>query len=575
MSLLVWLPMTKDLSDQGLGGCTITNDGTTIDNNGKLGKCYNFNGTTNRIYVGGFGSPKDISIAFWMKRNANTGTRQFLFTAWNGISIELGTTGNIFGKVSISGGEGGSASGGTITTDSGWVHVCYTFEDKVGGKMYINGELKQATASSASINWAATSMNGYIGNYSNINYSGKMNDFRIYDHVLSPREIEILSRGLVAHYPLNGGGRGGDNLLKNTGDLTLWAKEAGITTTWDSEKNLYKIVDSTHTSNKWGIYQDINIEANTSYTITCTLNGDNCAVAFGFYDSSTSFPGNLITVTDSTTKRLSYTVTSGASSTKARVYLNINCANSSTKTAWFGLPKVEKGNSSTPWMPNPADSAYTAMGYDSTTEYDVSGYGNNGVKNNITYNSNTARYSVCSKFSSSSTRIAFSDIYVGNEWSYGLWVKAPQSTTRTWETVVMLNETGSDSDTQLSFWLNLKANSCQSSANKQYNASIAYPNDGNWHHFFATFDGSNLKTYIDGELVNTKAITNAWFQRTHLTIGANRTGDNTYASYSLCDLSDFRLYATALSATQVAELYNTAVSVSNNGTLMGYELVEG
>ena len=40
-------------------------------------------------------------------------------------------------------------------------------------------------------------------------------------------------------------------------------------------------------------------------------------------------------------------------------------------------------------------------------------------------------------------------------------------------------------------------------------------------------------------------------------------------------LSDFRFYATALSDTQVAELYNTAVSVANNGTLMGYELVEG
>ena len=212
--------------------------------------------------------------------------------------------------------------------------------------------------------------------------------------------------------------------------------------------------------------------------------------------------------------------------------------------------------------------------YTDTVEYDVSGNGYNGVKNGITYESDTPKYSVSSKFNGSNTRIALSDMYLGNEWSYGMWVKAPESTTRGWENLVMLNETGSDSDTQLSLWLNLKANGLQSTANKQYNSTIPYPNDGSWHHVFATFDGSSLKTYIDGLLINTKSITNAWFQRTHLTIGAVRTGDNTYTSYSICNMSDFRLYSTTLSADDIKELYETSASIDNNGNMFAYEFSE-
>jgi len=50
-----------------------------------------------------------------------------------------------------------------------------------------------------------------------------MNDIRIYDTALSPREVKEISKGLVLHYPLSM--PGGENLLKNslTNFPELWS----------------------------------------------------------------------------------------------------------------------------------------------------------------------------------------------------------------------------------------------------------------------------------------------------------------------------------------------------------------
>jgi hypothetical protein len=45
MALQVWLPLNGDLHNQGLSNVTVTNNGATVDNNGKIGKCYSFDGT--------------------------------------------------------------------------------------------------------------------------------------------------------------------------------------------------------------------------------------------------------------------------------------------------------------------------------------------------------------------------------------------------------------------------------------------------------------------------------------------------------------------------------------------------
>jgi len=45
MALQVWLPLNGTLENKGLSNVTVTNNGATVDNNGKIGKCYYFNGS--------------------------------------------------------------------------------------------------------------------------------------------------------------------------------------------------------------------------------------------------------------------------------------------------------------------------------------------------------------------------------------------------------------------------------------------------------------------------------------------------------------------------------------------------
>lgn len=97
--------------------------------------------------------------------------------------------------------------------------------------------------------------------------------------------------------------------------------------------------------------------------------------------------------------------------------------------------------------------------------------------------------------------------------------------------------------------------------------------DGNWHHIAHTYDGSTMCTYIDGTLRGSKAASGSLVSGSK-PISSGRYGNGTSYGNTNTSLSDIRLYATALNADQVKELYNNPVSVCKGGTLMCMEVVE-
>ena len=163
----------------------------------------------------------------------------------------------------------------------------------------------------------------------------------------------------------------------------------------------------------------------------------------------------------------------------------------------------------------------------------------------------------CYSFNGSNSYINITNFEIGNNWSYGCWVNTPNSDSRGWEIVMILNNSGSDADSQFAFWVHQKENRFESLANTQYVSTIPYTNYYNsWHHFFATFNGSLLTTYIDGNIVNTKTITAEYYPAINLTIGArsNNTTGTAFTSWFQGYLNDIRVYDHCLSQKEVKEI---------------------
>ena len=97
-------------------------------------------------------------------------------------------------------------------------------------------------------------------------------------------------------------------------------------------------------------------------------------------------------------------------------------------------------------------------------------------------------------------------------------------------------------------------------------AAVARPTDNAWHHWAGTYDGVNVRTYLDGTLVATSALTGpidtsiSDVQRLFTTVGAVVTVD------------DLRVYDSVLTASEISTLKDTPVAsagseVSIAGTL--------
>ena len=574
MSLQVWLPLTKDLRNQGLSNVTVTNNGATFNSAGKLGGCYNLNnsvgiGATN-ITLG-----NTFSIACWIKVNSYNSDWANAFKiykdSYDYIGLCMNQTSASTKQLGFHIYKNNGSNARTSVCDAYympltigvWYHLCFVVTPSEV-KTYQNG----ANIRTGSITTTFPSVSNYnLGLGKSSLFGGldcSMNDFRLYNHALSQMEVKELSKGLVLHYPLNRGGWGQENYAKNT--------------------------ETSTSTNGTGYSLSSTIPTGTRVTISCYIDANNIVMSgnkrIGLSSSQTktdgsgtnwfecwaSYSNGLLKDNGSFHGWVSNTTILPGPMSSIGAYIQ----NLTSGTVTISKIKVELGDKRTPWCPNSSDELATTMGLNSTIEYDCSGFCNNGNKmtNTMTYNSDTAKYQVSTHFNGTYDGILIENLQlsdiINTAVTYAFWIK-PEG-----ESGARSVYFGSFSGTSWSiekttgnvlrlYWNGSPDETC----------SGATITDGVWQHICITKNGtSNVRVYINGVQKWTSTATHSalTFPTTYRIGRDTRSNDGTpYKGL----MSDFRIYATALSADDVKSLYQNSAYIDSSGNVYGAMHEEG
>lgn len=615
MALKVWLPLNGNANNYGISDVTITNNGATIDNSGKIGKCYKFDGNNNYIEIDGIdyifkGGSQPFSISMWVYSQEN-GTRGILFSSYGNPS-----TSNFFAFELNS----GSVTNNTLRFDwngvdlgyggnlavNGWTHIACTYDGQKVLK-YINGVLTQTiNGILATIDAVQKFRLGRDNRTGSTAFLGKINDFRVYDHCLSPKEVKEISKGLVLHYALKNGstGLGNPNLVKNTNtpniNTNTWSQPNAVGGT---TRSIYyddgiPCVQSTRDNvaqSSWSYfcYSSLDttlLKKSTTYTIsydmwasvsgTVGMNGFMHGNATNqLSTSSTVVQGNVIAnqwnhMIFRTTTKSDWT---GLSTTGQVVYMSVSSALRGVGVILrMKNLKVEEGTVETPWCPHISDELYTTLEYNQLIEEDLSGYGYNGSING-TYNLSTdsPRYLACADFSKSGHIINSSFNVNGKANTISMWVKQKTATTQHFLFGTFTSWTGNGigfyRDANQAGYNCIFKSTSESSYGSLGTGIIAL---NTWTHIAFTYNGSTIICYINGVEKSRKTygsngdITNPVFMI------ANSKFNNTPASENEeCYISDVRFYATALSAADILELYEAGGAIDSYYNSYTYEYI--
>lgn len=605
MSLVVWLPLNGNINNQGLSGATfnyVNNNGAlSVNDSGKIGKCYERTASAKADTLRSsttFTFGEDISMCCWGYVSGTIGdTANGLVTNHShadntgvGITVKQVSTSDY--RISCNTGVGNDRTYctyyGTTNIKNAWHHLCLTYSKiKKQLKLWVDGKVEYTLS-----NYVNASKPDYIDifNWSTTYYTSgdfrptcKLNDVRVYDHCLSPKEVKEIAKGLVCNYKLAGPGQ--TNLIKGNFSCTSTNKEyksSGSVTCTLSASDILANKGKTLVLS-YDVYSLGAATANTAGNWQASRFGIHGIINYtktGASSATQDYPlANLLSCGKNGKVYTTWTIPTDIETVNSTLGFAIQTngrdgyaypASSNTSTWYIKNVKLEWGNTYTPWVPNPVDASYTSLGYADTTEYDCSGFCNNGIKKGtISWNGDTARYSSCYKLIGGNTGIttpnfAFELMPQG---TVSLWINR-HSTDSTWRNYLFFandfNWTGNTMD-----FIIYGSTGTQAIVMDCCSNTFSFTPDLNkWYLYTLTwnFNTKTAKFYINGELKQTLinnriGVEYAEKHNSHY-VGAN---DSTVTNFSI---SDFRLYTTALSDTDIKELYNTPVSLTDTSSLL-------
>ena len=307
MALQVWLPLQGDLKNQGLTNITL-DSGSPTYTNGKLGQCLNTGTllfTAEDDLIVSLGETNIYSMCCWCKNLSTSASSRWVFYIGgdaSGLMRGLWESNSTTNRHWAYSGSGVNIATSINTIDGQWHHLCFT-SNGATVKLYVDGIYQSQITNGKTDALAANHI--YL-NASNYN----LNDFRLYDHCLSPMEVKELSKGLVLHYPLNRDGWGQENLFIDSTYEQADSSIANSSTDWskyfrryNGSAGIHSFSDYTDTitlsttGNLGVTFQrkatDINLDSTSYYTISCEAKSTQTArplcIGLSYYNNSNSW----------------------------------------------------------------------------------------------------------------------------------------------------------------------------------------------------------------------------------------------------------------------------------------------
>ena len=555
MSLKVWLPLDGNLENQGASMVTATNNGATVDTTGKIGSCYLFDGIDDFLTLNNFnpnGWP-EISISAWVYPTADF-VGLFLARGGGQHRIRISTNGFMFRDTNNTGTQREIAFSPTIPVNV-WTHITCVYKR---GEIWIyqNGiQIAHSTAYYHATSTLLSDMGEFrIGRQqstsSNSYYTGKVNDFRIYDHALSAAEVHEISQGLVLHYKLDA--------INNNNILKQIPKSYNSSAYNAYQLNLTEnlVENQTYTFQFWDI--DVAHSGKTAANLGMSVYWGGGSVALKTMNGTSYF-------TNGHADYLSFTITitsaqasgSGAGNAWLNIYNSVSNANG-TRSMHIGAWKVEKGNAATAY-------GLTSEELGSYIQ-DSSGYGHNGtIVGSPTLSSDTARYSASTYMNATSTT---NHIDCGQMPStvqtISFWFKKTGNS----NFVVMAEPSSGLMFAPVGNYAVIKVAASNQTC---YAISSPYYIDGQWNHIVVQKDGTTYKLWTNGVQRGSSGSNYYRHDGTDLWL-FNRNYNANYAANG--QISDFRVYTTLLSEADIKQLYEMGAKVDNKQNLHIYEAVE-
>lgn len=618
MSLRVWLPLNGDLHNQGLSNISLS--GSPIWGTGKIGgKSFCCNTGITGITIDDLVNVTEFSIAYWLYIDSSITDFTNYADFWELQAVSGDTTTVIRDELRVNTANLGrhaphmikDASVGSNTytyytlgerddAKDKWCHVVIT-KNATYCDAYADG-VRYAHVACSNFESSPAKLNGKFWLGMGGCKSAYLNDFRIYDHCLSQMEVKELAKGLVLHYPLNRGGWGQINNIAATKVVNRSCNNF----TYNSSTNEWSMscpagsgtwgygIAISDTAIKWATNQTwvISMEVYVPRSITwnCDINNKpDLADVSEYTGNDYDITGQRLVCTNDvmgdktlqtgwnkiwfsqtagTTYGLyNYSTNWGVVTTNESTAIDIKIKNVKGEIINAGLPIQP-----TPWCPNSADVLGTALNINGTTEYDCSGFGNNGTRiGTFTWTSDTPKYNVSTQFNSTSTKIAITGLTTtgfANSYSFAWWAKKVSNAHMDWGF--------SDGIRLNGMYTGHLWNTGDGSDNPLYNigttTQVTDPTLNVWHHYVMTGNGSKCYVYKDGvlwaEAKTYKAISGT-------TIYINGWNSSTSYSHTNYQMSDFRIYATALSASDVKSLYQNSAYIDSSGNVYGAVYEEG